>query len=160
MNDVDVTTRATRMDVWSAPQRVAELGSSGKDSASTPAAAGRLMAMTRNGVDLYLASRPDPARPWSAPVPIVELNTMSTEAVPFLDESGTVLYFASDRGGGGRAVYVSTRRAVGDTFGIATLVGELDSVAEDTDPWLSVDLRHIFFASARTGDLELYEASR
>jgi hypothetical protein len=72
------------------------------------------------------------------------------------------LFFDSDRPGGldSRDFYVASRLDTGDPFGPAQPIAELNTDSSDSDAWLSDDLRHIVFASDRSGDWEIYEALR
>lgn len=61
-------------------------------------------ASTREGgqgqEDLYVATRIGSGLPWSAPVPVADLNTASRESQPSLSSDGMMLFFISDRAGG------------------------------------------------------------
>jgi Tol biopolymer transport system component len=55
---------------------------------------------------------------------------------------------------------VATRGAAGDDFAAPERVVELSTEAADEDPWVSPDRRLIVFSSDRSGDQELYMATR
>ena len=62
---------------------------------------------------------------------------------------------------GDTEIFRTRRAAKGQPFEAPVAVDELnESVFDDQDPWLSPDGRTIMFASNRTGDSELYTATR
>ena len=54
----------------------------------------------------------------------------------------------------------SARRAAGWDFTDVTAVTEINSSSRDADPWVSADLRTIWFSSNRNGDYDIFRASR
>jgi Tol biopolymer transport system component len=56
--------------------------------------------------DLYVSSRKRTNEPFSARVPLTDLNTVDDERDPWLSLDGTQLYFSSDRAGQ-YAIYVA-----------------------------------------------------
>ena len=93
---------------------------------------------------------------------MTDVNTSSVEAEPFLVDEGRVIYFTSDRPGGlgGRDMWRAVRADAASAFGTPEPVTELNSSADEQDPWLTQDERVIFFASDRAGNWEIYQASR
>jgi hypothetical protein len=59
--------------------------------------------------DLYVAMKLDSRKVWSAPTPVMNVNTADDEAHPWLTGDGRSLYFSRRSGEGVWRVYVSTR---------------------------------------------------
>jgi hypothetical protein len=161
--DVYVATRPTRSSAWSQPQPVAELNSSVSEWAPHPAAGADPLAMvlSRTSGDgtsrlLYLTRRSSSIAPWGTPVAIDELNTVPYVSPGWLDASETLLLFTSSDsvvGVKNRRVMVALRPSPQVPFGPAVA---LLGVKPNEDPWLSSDLRTLYFSS--NGDI--YMATR
>ena len=163
--DLYLATRSTRADPWSAPAWIAELSSVAQEFPSNPTPDGLviLVQSTRLGSsDLFESRRAGIADPWGTPIPIVELNTAGQERTPHLMDGGLGLWFASDRPPslGGADLFTTARASLAGPFAAPAHVSELASAADDADPTLSPDGRYIVFMSARSGNAELWEASR
>lgn len=98
---------------------------------------------------------------WSAPRLVVETATSSEERGASISSDELTLYFLSNRNGGQmRAIWQTTRAARADPFGSPTLVSEVDSPTDDTDPEISADNLTLYFTSMRSGTDDLYWATR
>lgn len=165
--EVYVSTRASRTAAWNAPALVPALASSADDYGGSLSQNGLALAFysARGGDhDLYLAKRTSPTTPWGAPVEVSELSTPSEEGGPQLDPSERVLFFFSTRPGGkgDRDLWMASRPGPTGPFGAPTPIVELNTPEEESDLWISPDLRTIYFGSRRGGnlDLDLYMATR
>jgi Tol biopolymer transport system component len=162
--DLFVSTRPDRGSPWSAPVPVTELNTGNDDQGPEPYSMTRMVFYaTVPGMDreLFETTRSTEQTAWNPPVAIAELNTPYQDLSPFL--AGELeLYFTSDRPGGNgqRGIYRANRPDVGSPFATPTLVDELDSADNDDDVWLSPDGRRIVFSSDRSGNVEIYQASR
>jgi hypothetical protein len=160
------STRTSRADPWTAPVYVTELDSLESDNGAAPDAALLQMVLTshRNGggADLFRTSRASTSDPWDTPTFLTELNTLDSEANAHLSPNGLVLTFSSNRPGGAGAsdLYITSRASLGDPFDPPIAIVELASASSDADPWLSGDGSTMFFSSDRTGNSELYVATR
>jgi hypothetical protein len=153
------STRATRGDPWSP---LAANGVPGHGF--TTDATGTIGVFHRNfagaqGNELMLVRRASTADAWGPATLIAELNTPAGDGNAFLDPTGRVLFFESDRGGDGN-LYVASRDDVDDPFGMPEPLAELNTPGYEGDPWLTPDLRTIVFASDRGGPVEFYIATR
>jgi len=167
--DIFVSTRASRADPWSEPAPVAELNSAFEDfpGGTTSDLQAIIFPSKRPGGpgndDLHVATRDSATSAWSVPNLVSELNSTLNDSSPWLSADGLVVYLDRGAAGGtdGRSIWVATRGAAGDPFSTPTiLIGGIDSPQRDTDPWLSPDLHTIYFCSNRTGDQEIYVATR
>lgn len=157
--DIWTATRPSRAQPWGTPVRVVELSTGVEDLGSEPHPSLVRLAFYRGAPrDLYEATRPSVAQQWAA-APIAELNTTSNERSPFL-VGDTEIYFSSDRGGGAPDLYHATRAGPGAPFGAVEALASVGSTANDDDPWLSPDGRTLFFMSDRTGNEEIWMATR
>lgn len=161
--DIFVSKRQSRAQVWGTPARVAALNSIENDYSPTVDGAGTrvIFFSTRAGGDhdLFTAARVTPASPWGAPVALAELNTGDSESDPFLSADGLTLTFGTGPVGV-LDIVVTTRTDRDGPFAAPREIAELNSTAHDTDPWLSSDGRHIVLMSKRSGDNEVYESTR
>ncbi|HUS33434.1 MAG TPA: hypothetical protein VMZ53_33260 [Kofleriaceae bacterium] len=163
--DVWVSTRPSRTGAWSAPTWVPELSSVASDSGANPTSSmlALVLCSDRDGAgDLYVAKRAALGDPWGAPSALVEVNSAEGDADPTLAHGDRVIVFISARPGGlgGNDIYMATRSSAAAPFDTPVLLPELNSAMQEEDPYISDDLRYILFTSTRSGDFEIYEASR
>lgn len=167
-SNVWMATRADRSTPWSDPVPVAELNTPEREGA--PALS---MSLTRivfhsnrddpqAEFDLFEASRASPGDAWDPPVAIAELNTSEAEVSPYLSANGLQIWYASQRAEsiGGMDLFTASRASLAEPFSKPVGVSELNTSDNSEDPWLSPDHRYIVFADNRTGNYELYQATR
>jgi hypothetical protein len=162
--DIWVSTRQTRQDPWNPPTRVVELSSPSDDTAPAVDEAELVMVLVSNrpggpgGRDIYISGRQSRSDPWGTPVPFAGVvNSPGDEVDPFLGAHGLQMFWAANMGAA-EEIRWSARGSVVESFSSFAVLGELGSPS--FDPALSVDLRHIMFASGRSGSNEIYEAFR
>ena len=163
--DIWFTTRADRSQSWAPPMRETALSTAGYDCDPALSTDGLRMTMTSDGsgsiaADLFVATRATPASPWSTPVPIAELNTPAYESAGSLRDNQRQQFFDRETTPGQYDIYMARREATAMSFDTPSLVSGINSPQSDLDPWVSQDLRTFFFSSARTGDMEIFEATR
>ena len=100
---------------WSTPQRVAELSTPFQEQRPSIRFDGLEIVFTSTRppsavFDLWVSTRESVTDAWSVPVRI-NINSLLTDAGPYLSGDGMTLYFNSDRAGGvgGNDLWVSTR---------------------------------------------------
>lgn len=161
--DIYMTSRADRDAPWDPPDLVGRLNSAAADYSPVEDASGMAIYFysTRDGgdQDLFVATRASVDDPWRDPLPIAELTTADSDADPFVSGDGLTLYFGSGPAGV-LDVYVTRRLTRDGTFDPPEPVGELNSDAHETDPWLSPGGRYMVLMSDRSGDNEIYESER
>jgi hypothetical protein len=163
------STRASRSASWDLPAPVAELASGSVDFAPAVDAtettlflsSDRATAAAATGgadFDIYMATRAGTSAPWGWPAAVPGVNSDADEYDPFVAQGGLVVFFTSMRSGMGD-IYWSSRRALGDAFGMPVPLDDLNSGAYDSDSTLSPDLGYMMFSSTRSGNAEIYETS-
>lgn len=114
--------------------------------------------------DLFVATRGSVNDPFGAPVPLTALDSTSDEAVPTLPAAGLDLVFESNRiASEGIHLYVAQRASLLAAFaGPALLagVGAPDPTDNDEEPFLTADGKELWFISDRTGNSEIFRATR
>ena len=127
----------------------------------------------------YLAARPTTGAPFEAPVKIPYVDQDDRSAVDgFLTDDGLTMFFSSapvlapaDAGGsaadagktdGGVAssdLFVAWRLSTSAPFLITQPLDDLNTAADERDPWLSPDGKTLYFTSDRGGVLSIYTAA-
>jgi WD40-like Beta Propeller Repeat len=111
-----------------------------------------------NQFDLFETSRSTKDLPWPTPTPINELNTGSQESSPELSSDGLIMFFTSNRSGGTRNVWTSTRTSRTDVWGTPIEVMELSSSSDEPNLAISSDGKEAIIDSGRDGERDLYRA--
>ena len=161
--DIYLARRDDRDAAWDEPELVPELNSSAADYSPVLDGSGLVVYFYSNrdggDQDLFVATRLGPDDPWRQPRRIEELTTADQDADPFVTADGLTLYFG--RGPPGVLDIQVARRLDRDAaFDPPEPVGELNSDAHDTDPWLSPEGRYMVLMSERSGEPEIYETER
>jgi len=165
LNDVWVSTRASRTATWGVPVHLSDLSSSTDDTgiAGTNDDLKAVFASDRLGGDggLFLSSRASASATWGTPTLISEVHQVPRQNSPMLSDDGLSLTWDVNFGNGGD-FYVATRATILDTFGTPTLLSDLSSpTANDNDLWVSADGHHAVFLSDRiAASYSFFEASR
>jgi hypothetical protein len=167
--EIYVARRMSRDEPWGSLALVAELNSANGDGTGAISSDGLLFIMDSNrpgglGLsDLYFASRDAVTDPWDAPVLADGLSSGFEDNQAWMSGDGLVVFFDSDRTGGAGAhdIWMSSRPSLAEPFDNPVPVVELNTDLDDSDPWLSPDLRYIMFSrSTVDGPREIYEAFR
>jgi Tol biopolymer transport system component len=93
-------------------------------------------------------------------VRLAELSSANADDAPFFLGIPTTVYFVSRRPGADQNLFVATRPSLADPFGEVVPLDDLNTPAQDTDPWLSPDGRTIYYSSDRDGPRQIYVARR
>jgi hypothetical protein len=132
----------------------------------------------------YLAARATTGAPFAAPVAIPKLDYTDRSTVDgFLTDDGLTMFFSSAPvaapadaaapADGGKAVdggsgtdagvaksdlFVAFRRSTSEDFGLVEPLTDLNTPADERDPWLTPDGTTLYFTSDRGGVLNIYTA--
>jgi hypothetical protein len=142
---------------FSEPERITGLGVAG--DLWGPALfenAGRLLFSAGDPEHIYVADRVGDAE-FSPASPIEGISGGLTDGTPFVTVSGQTLYFDSRRrDGGGRDLWRASLGPGG--WSAPTLVPNVNSEADEQNPWVSADERLLVFNSNLGGDPDLWAA--
>ena len=184
--DIWVSGRASRSAAWSTPVNVVALNSPEEDIPRPPGQHALVMPLasiraTPGNYQTYLAAQPTRGAPFGAPVAIPELAYSDRSTVDgFLTDDGLTLFFSStplgaatgaDASAGGDAsaatdggatptadLFVAWRRSVDEPFSVTQPLDDLNTAADERDPWLTPDGKTLYFTSDRAGVLSIYTA--
>jgi hypothetical protein len=107
---------------------------------------------------LYLSTRTDITVPWTTPVEVTAPQAGAFRA--WISPCGFEMYYQDAPVGSDMNFYYARRASLADDFIDVRRLDELDSTAYDQDLRLSPDRHHAYFASARAGKSQIYEAVR
>ena len=164
--DLFYSTRLTRDDPWSPPHLVPNVNSAESDMGAVMDAAQTTLVFHRTGahsLDLYMSTRGAPDADWQTPSRLDGLDTDDQEADAWLSADGLTLYFNSNRmGGSGDSDIYRTSRLTASTmlFALPDELAEVNSPMHEANVALALGGRYLIMSSLRSGDHELWEASR
>jgi len=164
LGDVDiwVSTRPDRDSTWSEPEHVESLSSPAADIPRPLGQHGTVMPLgsRRNDEGLYwtyLARRNHADGTFEEPRLIEELATDDSIFIDaFLSEDGLTLWFNRAPLDGNADLYRAQRPSVDAPFDAAVPLEELNTDADERDPWLSPDGKQLYFTSDRDGKPAIY----
>jgi hypothetical protein len=169
--DIWASTRASRTSAWMAPVNVLALNSAADDIPRPPGLRGTVMPMasTRAVTNLYrtyFASRAGRGAPFGEPGAISLQFPDRSTVDAFLSDDGLTMFYSSagvptsDGGAGSTSdLFVAFRRSTGDPFENSQRLDDLDTSADERDPWLTPDGKTLYFTSDRDGPLVIYTAA-
>jgi hypothetical protein len=164
--ETDIWLSRWQGGAWSEPEHLGEpLNSARHDAARPPALKNTLMPISskRHGgplYQIYLATRPSDDQPWQAVSQelLGSINSPDFESVDgFLTPDGRTLYFSSTRNADQQGdLFVAQRSDLRAAFGAPRALADLNTVADERDPWLSLDGAHLYYSSNQGGQYALY----
>jgi hypothetical protein len=183
-DDIWVSHRATRSAGWSTPVNDVALNSPVNDIPRPPGQHALIMPMASTKLtaanplpgnyQTYLAARATPGAPFGAPAAIPELDYADRSTVDAcLTDDGLTLFFSSapvpvagadggsvsDTGGPKADLFVAWRRSTDEPFSATQPLDDLNTPADERDPWLAPDGTKLYFTSDRGGTLNIYTAA-
>jgi len=99
--------------------------------------------------DIWVSRRTLPSDPWGPSTLVTELSSPQNDEDPEVSVDGLIMYFASDRGGDGRRLYVARRRTRDTPWETPARVDTLGASALDEAPALDRGQLYLVFASQR-----------
>jgi hypothetical protein len=152
----------------SVPSPVTALNSSQSDELGSITGDGLtiVLASRRNSSEnqIFAASRESLTGPWGTPSgsDFLGIGADATHGTgsPVVSSDGLTLFFAHQVSSGPYGIFVSTRPNASSTFGVGTLVSELQVGAAVRPSWLSSDGLRLYFHALENGLWQLYVAER
>jgi Tol biopolymer transport system component len=77
----------------------------------------------------------------------------------FLTEDGLTLFYSSAASVDAGDLFYAVRPSMDEPFGEPVPIADLNTGADERDPWLSPDGSTLYFATNREGTLDIYVAS-
>jgi hypothetical protein len=155
-NDVWRATRSTTADAWQTPVQLPALSSAGDDRTPSPFLDDTrfVLLTTRDGPIEMIELIPGEA---SIAIDVAPLTPVS----PFITADGTTLYFAAFvTASTDYDLYVMQRASLAAPWGPPQRIDELATTANETDPWVSADGRHLVFSRDQAGASDVWESFR
>lgn len=156
--------RASTSDPWGTPAAVAELSSADNETTPEVSYDGLAIYFASNRAggagsnDIWMATRASRADAWDTPVRVGELSTGSAEGAAASTDP-LVIVIDSDRAGT-LDVFVAQRSSPTATWVSPMPIGEVDTGQNEGNPMMTSDGLAIYFDSNRSGNNELYVATR
>jgi hypothetical protein len=166
LGDTDIWLSRREGDGFSQPEPFGEpLNSTRDDAPRPPALGGTLMAFSskRHGgalYQIYLATRPSVDQPWQdvSQELLGNVNSSTFESTDgFLADGGLTLYFSSTRNARQQGdLFVAQRSSLQAVFDAPRPLADLNTAADERDPWLSSDGRRLYYSSNQGGQYAIY----
>lgn len=148
-----VMTRATQSSPWSAPTALSLLNSSVAEESPRLSQDDLTLYFGRNG-DIYKTTRASTTSPWTAPTAVTALNTAAYEKWAAVCSNGYVIV--------SRAVTNNGQDLFeGDiNSGANNAISQFNTANNEQGSLLTSDCLHVYFQSNRSGNFDIYTASR
>lgn len=161
--DIFMSTRATRTSAWTTPVHVPSLSSASSDYNAQPWSEtvlylGSDRQPAKGGSDVFRTTRANAAAAWGTAAVIEGLDTNIYEGEAFADATKAV-WFTGPGFSGDNDIWRAYPNLDG-TYQMPQRVTELQTLASETDAWISPDGRTIYFTSNAEGSLDIYMATR
>lgn len=157
--DVYVSTRTAVGQPWGTPTAVGVLNTAANEKWAFVCSDGYTVvsrATANNGQDLFEGTITTGA---NANIPTV--NSASQEQGTFISSDCLTLLFQSNRSNAQFDIYVSTRAAIGASWGTAALLTMFNTTTfNEEDPWVSSSQKTFVFANNSSGNKDIYISTR
>jgi hypothetical protein len=115
--------------------------------------------------DVYVTTRASLASGWSAPTPVIELNSTDEDQSPGITPDGLTIYFSSRRpsliGGMSANTWVSTRPDRASPWAAPALVQEVSTTFDEFEPQPDATNTHlVFYRLIDATNREIFVATR
>lgn len=164
--DIYTSRRASLADPWSLPARVDELSTTYTETSMEISSDGLTIYFSSNRppsmtIDVFVATRPDRASPWSEPEKVVPLSSANGNDYNAQPWSDTVLYMTSDREPvrGGSDVFRATRSTASSAWSTPDVIPGLDSSGYEGEPFVDAT-GAIWFTGDAAGDDDIWRAEQ
>lgn len=157
--DIFVSTRTAVGQPWGAPTAVGTLNTAANEKWAFVCSDGYTVVSrgtANNGQDLFEGTITGGA---NTNIPTV--NSASADQGTFISSDCLTLLFQSNRTNAQFDIYVSTRAAVGASWGTAMLLTMFNTTTfNEEDPWVSTSQKTFVFASNASGNKDVYISTR
>jgi hypothetical protein len=165
--DLWISTRSEGSGAFSEPTLVPDVNSNDLDHLPrlTPDGLTLMFVSGRDTDNLFSnilqARRASLAQPFGEPTELPGVNSDSRDEGFSLSADGLTIFFASNRvAEAGMDIWVATRASLDSAFDEAQNLDVVNTPDEDLDPALTLDGFELFFASDRSGTMQLYRSAR
>lgn len=162
--DIFVATRTSVVADFSVPSPVSMVNTTDVERAVSVLPDGRALyfsrygALSPSGERIYRAAIGSTGA--SAPIEVPGLEAVASRGFPVVTPDELTIYFSTSGGASGD-MWMATRTSATDPFGAPTEVAGLNRPDSNEEPgWVSSDGCVLYFASTRTGNMDLYVAKR
>ena len=157
--DIYVSSRTAVGQPWGTPSPVATLNTAANEKWAFVCSDGYVIvsrATANNGQDLFEGTLATGA---NTPIPTV--NSVGAEQGTFISSDCLTLLFQSNRTNNQFDIYVSTRAAVGASWGGASLLVDFNTPTNnEEDPWVSKTEKTFVYANNSSGNKDIYISTR
>jgi Tol biopolymer transport system component len=116
---------------------------------------------TSGGSNIFESQREDLDAPFNTPVELPGVNSDARDEGFWLSEDGLTVYFASNRlPEAAMDIWVAERPDRASPFGTAVNLEAVNTPGNELDPAITSDGFELFFASDRSGTMQLYRSVR
>ncbi len=163
-NDLWVVTRTNVSDSWGTPALITQLSTSFDETTPEITFDGLTMTFSSNrpggqgGHDLWMSTRVSRNAAWQTPVVLADLSSTTGDSAATLSEDA--LMVAMVRTLGGNDLYIATRLTAALVFGPPQPLAELNTSGHEGSTMLSGDKLMLCFDSLRSGNGDIYCATR
>jgi Tol biopolymer transport system component len=112
------------------------------------------------GGDIYQATRTTTTQSFGAVTNQMALNTAGDDATPWLSPDGLAIYYTTAGSVGEKDMFFATRATRTSAWSAPQEITVLSSMGDEAGPALTPDQLAIFFASDRTGNDNIFVATR
>jgi hypothetical protein len=165
-DDIYVVTRASLTSPWTTPAVVAELSSLAAETTPEVSYDGLTMyiasarAGTLGGNDIFVSTRPSRAAVWGTPVHLPELSSPLGDGAATTPD-GLTMVLDSLRSTTSLDLFITQRAATTADWPVPAALAMVNtSASAEGNPMLSTDRLTLYFDSNRTGNGEIYIATR
>lgn len=163
-NDLWVVKRTSPSDPWGTQELITQLSTSFDETTPeiTPDGLTMTFSSTRPGGqgahDLWMSTRTNRNAAWQTPIVLADLSSMTGDSAATLSDDA--LMVAMVRTVGGNDLYSATRLTAPGLFGPPQPIAELNTSSHEGSTMLSGDKLMLCFDSLRSGNGDIYCATR
>ncbi len=110
--------------------------------------------------ELWEAQRDPVTCLFTAPRVLTGLESAAGKANPWMRDDGLAIVYPVEGSTGASDLHIATRPAIDAAFIAPVELVQLNFGGVDDEPWVNDALDTVYFMSTRTGDAELYVATR